>query len=48
MRILLIEDDLQLCRSLGLSLKQQGFSVTVCHDGEEGFYYIQVYTGKQP
>lgn len=41
MRILLIEDDLQLCRSLGLSLKQQGFSVTVCHDGEEGFYYIQ-------
>lgn len=40
MRILLIEDDTALCRSLGLSLKQQGFTVTVCHDGEEGLFHI--------
>lgn len=40
MRILLIEDDLALCRSLSLSLEQQGFSVTVCNDGEEGLFYI--------
>ncbi len=40
MRILLIEDDTALCRSLELLLKQQGFSVTVCNDGEEGLFYI--------
>ena len=34
MRLLLIEDDVSLCRSLELSLGQQGFEVTVCHDGE--------------
>lgn len=40
MRILLIEDDRSLCRSLKLSLEQQGFSVTVCNDGEEGLFYL--------
>lgn len=40
MRILLIEDDAALCRSLSLSLEQQGFSVTVCHDGEDGLFHI--------
>lgn len=40
MRILLIEDDVSLCRSLSLMLQQQGFSVTVSHDGEEGLFYI--------
>ena len=40
MRILLIEDDKALCHSLSLLLKQQGFSVTVCHDGEEGLFYL--------
>ena len=41
MRILLIEDDPALCRSLKLSLEKQGFSVTVCMDGEEGLFYIK-------
>lgn len=40
MRILLIEDDKELCRSLSLLLEQQGFSVTVCYDGEEGLFYL--------
>lgn len=40
MRILLIEDDKSLCRSLSLLLEQQGFSVTVCSDGEEGLFYL--------
>ncbi len=40
MRILLIEDDIDLCRSLSLMLEQQGFSVTVTGDGEEGLFYI--------
>lgn len=40
MRILLIEDDISLCRSLSLMLEQQGFSVTIAGDGEEGLFYI--------
>lgn len=40
MRILLIEDDQALCRSLKLSLENQGYVTDVCHDGEEGLYYI--------
>lgn len=40
MRILLIEDDLSLCRSLKPMLEHQGFSVTVANDGEEGLFYI--------
>lgn len=40
MRILLIEDDKALCRSLKARLKQQGFQVTVSNDGEEGLFYI--------
>ena len=40
MRILLVEDDVELCRSLSLLLEQQHFSVTSCHDGEEGLFYI--------
>lgn len=40
MRILLTEDDLALCRSLSLMLQQEGFSVTVSNDGEEGLFYI--------
>ncbi|MCD7882387.1 MAG: response regulator transcription factor [Lachnospiraceae bacterium] len=40
MRILLIEDDIELSRSLSAMLTQQGFTVTVCGDGEEGLFYI--------
>ena len=40
MRILLIEDDLTLCRSLAPMLEQQGFDVTLAHDGEEGLFYL--------
>lgn len=40
MRILLIEDDISLCCSLSLLLEQQGNSVTVCNDGEEGLFYL--------
>lgn len=40
MRILLIEDDRELCLSLRSMLEQQGFEVTVSHDGEEGLFYL--------
>lgn len=40
MRILLIEDDTALCCFLSRSLEKQGFSVTVCHDGEDGLFHM--------
>ncbi len=40
MRILLIEDDRDLCEVLRPRLEQAGFAVDCCHDGEEGLYYL--------
>lgn len=40
MRILIVEDDAALCRSLKARLTQQNFEVTVANDGEEGLFYI--------
>ncbi|HIR14800.1 MAG TPA: response regulator transcription factor [Candidatus Choladousia intestinavium] len=41
MKLLLIEDDLALCRSLKPQLEKEGFSVDLCHDGEEGLFYVR-------
>jgi len=41
MNILMIEDDKDLCETVSFSLRQEGFSVDVCHDGEEGLYYME-------
>lgn len=38
MKILIVEDDRNLCISLKFQLESEGFSVDLCHDGEEGFY----------
>lgn len=40
MNILMIEDDKYLCEAVSFRLEQEGFSVTACHDGEEGLYYM--------
>lgn len=40
MRILMIEDDKNLCSSVKFQLEKEGFSVDICHDGEEGFALI--------
>lgn len=40
MKILLIEDDASLCESLSFQLEKEGFSVNVCHDGEESLDWI--------
>lgn len=40
MNILMIEDDKDLCEAVSFRLEQEGFSVTACHDGEEGLYYM--------
>jgi DNA-binding response OmpR family regulator len=41
MRILLIEDDEELCETLSFELINEGFNVDVCHDGEDGLMYIK-------
>lgn len=41
MRILLIEDDESLCETIPFQLRQEGFSVDVSRDGEEGLLFIR-------
>ena len=41
MRILMIEDDKELCEATKYRLEKEDFLVDVCHDGEEGLYYMQ-------
>jgi Response regulators consisting of a CheY-like receiver domain and a winged-helix DNA-binding domain len=41
MRILLIEDDEELCEALSFQLINEGFAVDVCHDGNEGLTYLR-------
>ena len=38
MKILVVEDDLQVARQIETSLKSAGYVVEVVHDGEEGLY----------
>lgn len=38
MRILLIEDDKNLCETISFQLRQEGYSVDICRDGEDGLY----------
>ena len=41
MRVLLIEDDKNLCESLKYQLEKEGFDVDICQDGYEGLYYFR-------
>ena len=41
MRILLIEDDETLCSTIPFRLRQEGFSVDVAMDGEDGLHLIR-------
>jgi len=41
MKILLIEDDESLCETISFRLRQEGFSVDVSRDGEEGLLFIR-------
>lgn len=40
MRILLVEDDEQLCHFLKLQLIKEGFEVDDCKNGEDALYFI--------
>lgn len=41
MRILLIEDDETLCQTIPFQLRQEGFSVDVAENGEEGLHFAR-------
>jgi DNA-binding response OmpR family regulator len=43
MRVLLIEDDKKISEYLSQGLKESGYIVDICLDGEEGFHYISTY-----
>ncbi|WP_407878964.1 response regulator transcription factor [Owariibacterium komagatae] len=40
MRILMIEDDRELCRAVGASLSAEGVEADFCHDGDEAYEYL--------
>ena len=40
MRVLMIEDDEELCNAVKASLTVQGMDVDICHDGAEGLEYL--------
>jgi len=40
MRILLVEDDLNLCDSISFQLEKEGFLVDCCHDGNDALHWI--------
>lgn len=41
MRILIVEDDIKLCESIKYQLEKEDFAVDVCHDGEDGLFFIR-------
>lgn len=41
MRILLVEDDENLCHTLQYQLEQEGFLVDTCMDGEDALFFIR-------
>ena len=41
MRILIIEDDKELCCLLNISLIQGGYETDICHTGSDGLFYAK-------
>jgi two-component system, OmpR family, response regulator len=40
MRLLLIEDDKELCEAIAVHVKKEGYELDICHDGKDALYYI--------
>jgi len=40
MRILLVEDDINLCDSIAFQLEKEGFSVDSCRDGDDALHWV--------
>ena len=39
-RILPVEDDMELCRLMGFWLEEKGYLADICQDSQEAFYYL--------
>jgi two-component system, OmpR family, response regulator len=44
MRLLLIEDDEELCEVVALHLNKAGYELDICHSGDDADYYISNHT----
>jgi DNA-binding response OmpR family regulator len=40
MRLLLVEDDEELCEAVALHLKKAGYELDICHNGNDANYYL--------
>lgn len=41
MRLLLVEDDRELCSVMALCLREAGYETDCCYDGEEAYFYMK-------
>lgn len=41
MRLLLIEDDKELCEAVEVHIKKEGYELDICNHGEDAFYYLE-------
>ncbi|MCI8623480.1 MAG: response regulator transcription factor [Provencibacterium sp.] len=41
MRILMVEDNEELCEAVSFQLKKEGYTVDVCHDGDDGLHWAK-------
>ena len=39
MRILMVEDNEELCEAVAFQLEKEGYTVDVCHDGDDGLHW---------
>jgi len=44
MRILIVEDEPDLLRSIAQALREEGYAVDTAPDGEDGFYRLKITT----
>ena len=40
MRILLIEDDLDICQAIEVQLNKEGYTTDICTNGEDALFYV--------
>ncbi|MBE5963045.1 MAG: response regulator transcription factor [Lachnospiraceae bacterium] len=41
MRVMIVEDDKELCQGIGEQLKKEGYEIDLCFRGDEAMYYIR-------
>ena len=40
MRLLMVEDDEELCEAVAFQIKKDGYDLDICHNGEDALYYV--------